>query len=94
MGAVGSLSALGGVVYGSTMVLSGGAIVALGGVLLTVAIKGTAKSEESARALLEAEVRRLLNDIERQGAIRQEIVAEILGSAENTKSPLLSKHTR
>ncbi|KAI7883636.1 hypothetical protein K492DRAFT_205297 [Lichtheimia hyalospora FSU 10163] len=92
MGAVGSLSALGGIAYGSMMVLSGGAIVALGGVLLTVATKGTAKSEESARALLEAEVRRLLKDIERQSAIRQEMVAEILGSTENTKSPLLSQH--
>lgn len=93
MGVVGSLSAVGGIACGSMMVLSGGAVVALGGVLLTVATKGTAKSEEGARALLEAEVRRLLKDIEREGASRQKIVTEMLGSTESTtNSPLLSKN--
>ncbi|CDH48390.1 hypothetical protein RO3G_16663 [Lichtheimia corymbifera JMRC:FSU:9682] len=94
MGVVGSLSAVGGIACGSMMVLSGGAVVALGGVLLTVATKGTAKSEEGARALLEAEVRRLLKDIEREGARRQKIVTEMLGSTESTtNSPLLSKNS-
>lgn len=51
MGVVGSLTAVGGIAFGSMMVLSGGAVVALGGVLLTVATKGTVKSEEGSTSI-------------------------------------------
>lgn len=51
MGVVSSLTAVGGIAYGSMIMLSASAIVALGGVLLAVDTKGTAKSEERSTSI-------------------------------------------
>ncbi|CAO3698878.1 hypothetical protein G6F70_008009 [Rhizopus microsporus] len=86
-GALGGLSALGGIVVGSTAIATGGAALAIGGAIVMISSKaqGSSKSTLGARLLLEGQVRDrvsiLLKDKkERQRVIQHEFDKQSLKS--------------
>lgn len=76
IGALGSLSALGGIAFGSAAFMTGGAVVALGGVMVTLTSKArySSKSTAGARILLESKVRQLLQECSQAASMRQRMV--------------------
>ncbi|KAI9248127.1 hypothetical protein EDC94DRAFT_664344 [Helicostylum pulchrum] len=77
-GAVGGLSALGGFVLGSTAVATGGAALALGGVIAMVSAKAqfAGKSKLGARLLMENQVREKVKAFESKAKQREKLINE------------------
>lgn len=77
-GAVGGLSALGGMALGSAAVATGGAALALGGVIVMISAKAqsSGKSSTGARILLENKVRENVRACEQKSKERERIIAE------------------
>lgn len=87
-GAVGGLSALGGMALGSAAVATGGAALALGGVIVMISAKAQSagKSNLGARILLENKVRENVRTCEQKSKERERIIAEAF-----TTSPKVEK---
>lgn len=73
VGALGGLSTLGGLAVGSSTIVTGGAALALGGVLVTIATKArhSAKATQGARTFLEGEVRIIMDACHRTAQARR-----------------------
>ncbi|KAI9022196.1 hypothetical protein CLU79DRAFT_751605 [Phycomyces nitens] len=76
IGAVGSLSALGGVVAGSAAIMTGGAVVAIGGLLVSVSTMArySGSRTEGARVVLEGQVRSVLEACKQDQELRQRTI--------------------
>ncbi|KAL0078639.1 hypothetical protein J3Q64DRAFT_1765490 [Phycomyces blakesleeanus] len=76
IGAVGSLSVLGGVAYGSAAIMTGGAVVVLGGLLVSVSTMArySGKRTEGARVVLEGQVRSILETCKKDQPARQRVI--------------------
>lgn len=74
--AVGSLSVLGGFAFGSAAVATGGAALALGGVIAMVSAKAqsTGKSKLGARILLESQVREKVKECQKYAKDREKVI--------------------
>lgn len=82
-GAVGGLSALGGMALGSAAVATGGAALALGGVIVMISAKAqsSGKSNIGARILLENKVRENVRTCEQKSKERERIIAEAFSTS-------------
>ncbi|KAI8365209.1 uncharacterized protein BYT42DRAFT_589162 [Radiomyces spectabilis] len=76
IGALGGLSALGGIAFGSSVALTGGTAVALGGMLWTISSKARSSSKQiqGARLMLESQVRQLVNTCQKQATPRKRVI--------------------
>lgn len=86
-GAVGGLSALGGMALGSAAVATGGAALALGGVIVMISAKAQSagKSKLGARILLENQVRERVKTCQQKSKERERIIFEDLIANKKTK---------
>ncbi|KAI7853983.1 hypothetical protein BDC45DRAFT_509538 [Circinella umbellata] len=82
IGIVGGLSALGGIALGSATILTGGAAAAVGAVLVTVASRGSNKSTQNIRMLIEAQVHQVLIEIKRDHTLRNEMLQSLATKSE------------
>lgn len=78
-GAVGGLSALGGVALGSATALTGGAALVIGGAIVMISSKASGKSQLGARLLLENQVREKVAACQNSASERERIMEEELG---------------
>ncbi|KAL1933902.1 hypothetical protein VTP01DRAFT_7992 [Rhizomucor pusillus] len=78
LGAIGGLSALGGIAVGSAAFMSGGAVIAVGGVMVLITSKArySSKSTTAARILLESKVRQLLQEFTQAAPARQQMIQQ------------------
>ncbi|KAG2201637.1 hypothetical protein INT46_005733 [Mucor plumbeus] len=76
VGALGGLSALGGVALGSTVVATGGAALAIGGAIVMISSKASGKSQLGARLLLENQVRESVASCQNSTKEREKIIRE------------------
>ncbi|KAI7861748.1 hypothetical protein BDF14DRAFT_1864531 [Spinellus fusiger] len=83
MGAVGGLSALGGIAMGSTAILTGGATIAVGSVLFSVAMmaKSSSQATQGARRVLEDKARSSLKTLEQTHTQRLSMLCDLSANA-------------
>ncbi|KAI9273120.1 hypothetical protein BDA99DRAFT_500112 [Phascolomyces articulosus] len=82
VGLVGGLSALGGIAFGSATILTGGAAAAVGAVLVAVASRGSKKSIENIRILVEGQVHQVLNELRTDQKLRNEMLQSMATKSE------------
>ncbi|RCI04005.1 hypothetical protein CU098_010283 [Rhizopus stolonifer] len=75
-GALGGLSALGGLALGSATVATGGAALALGGVVVMISSKAQGKSQLGARLLLENQVRERVSSCQKAKEERTQLIEQ------------------
>lgn len=78
-GAIGGLSALGGVALGSVTAVTGGAALVIGGAIVMISSKASGKSQLGVRLLLENQVREGVAACQKSAAERERVMAEELG---------------
>ncbi|KAI9470973.1 MAG: hypothetical protein EXX96DRAFT_586385 [Benjaminiella poitrasii] len=84
-GALGGLSALGGIVLGSATAITGGAALALGGAIVMISSKASSKSQLGARLLLENQVRERVAACQKSKSDREQIIENEFNKEDRAK---------